>query len=79
MPSEKLIHSKYKTWNMKKYNQWFCCNLEHLMNFKVKCWIYGHTHMQSECIINNVPLLCNPIGYPEENFNINFNKQFLLE
>ena len=43
--------------------------------FEVKCWIYGHTHMQSEYIINNVPLLCNPIGYPEENFN----KQFLLE
>jgi hypothetical protein len=35
--------------------------------------------MQNETKINGIPLLCNPIGYPEENFNVNFNKQFLFE
>jgi len=34
---------------------------------KITCWIYGHTHTQSIIMKNNVPFLCNPIGYPGEN------------
>ena len=40
---------------------------------KIKCWIYGHTHTPSNVIINEIPFLCNPIGYPNENKQINFN------
>lgn len=79
MPSEKLIHQKYKTWSMIKYNQWFYCNMEHLITPKIKGWFYGHTHMPSEIIMNDVPLLCNPIGYPDENINLNFNKKIVIE
>jgi hypothetical protein len=39
---------------------------------KIKCWIYGHTHMPSNVIINDIPFLSNPIGYPNENVNVNF-------
>lgn len=79
VPSDKLIHKKYKTWSMIKYNQWFYCDLEYLINSKIKCWIYGHTHTPNETIMNNVIFLCNPIGYPDEIMNYNFNKTILLE
>ena len=40
---------------------------------KIKCWIYGHTHTPSNNIIHEIPFLSNPIGYPGENKNVNFN------
>jgi predicted MPP superfamily phosphohydrolase len=75
MPSESLIDIKYKTQQMKPYNQWFYCNMDNFIekyNKKIKCWIYGHTHTPSNVLINGIPFLCNPIGYPNENKNINY-------
>lgn len=57
------------------YNQWFYCNMDELIETngnKIKCWIYGHTHTPSNVIINGIPFLSNPIGYPNENVNLNF-------
>ena len=82
LPSYKLIDSKYKTKVMENYNQWFYCDMDHLIegyNDKIKCWIYGHTHTRSNVIINNIPFLCNPIGYPNENININFKSNIELD
>jgi hypothetical protein len=48
MPSESLIDIKYKTPNMQPYNQWFYCNTAKFIEnnqTKIKCWIYGHTHI----------------------------------
>jgi predicted phosphohydrolase len=75
VPSDSLIDTKYKTLKMLPYNQWFYCNMDELIETnkdKIKCWIYGHTHMPSNVIINDIPFLCNPIGYPNENVNVNF-------
>lgn len=75
MPSKSLIDIKYTTQHMQPYNQWFYCDMDNLIqknNNKIKCWIYGHTHTPSNCVINGIPFLCNPIGYPNENNNINF-------
>lgn len=75
MPSKSLIDIKYKTQKMLPYHQWFYCNLDELIETnkdKIKCWFYGHTHTPSNVIINNIPFLCNPIGYPNENENLNF-------
>jgi len=75
IPSNSLIDIKYKTQNMLPYNQWFYCNMDELIETnrnKIKCWIYGHTHTPSNVIINEIPFLCNPIGYPNENENVNF-------
>lgn len=75
VPSNSLIDIKYKTQNMLPYNQWFYCNMDELIETnrnKIKCWIYGHTHTPSNVIINGIPFLCNPIGYPNENANLNF-------
>lgn len=73
MPLESLIDNKYKTPHMIPYNQWFYCDMQHIIEKnknKIKCWIYGHTHMASNIIIDDIQFLCNPIGYPGENSNI---------
>jgi predicted phosphohydrolase len=81
VPSNSLIDIKYKTQKMRPYNQWFFCNMDDLIekyNSKIKCWIYGHTHTHSNVIINNIPFLCNPIGYPNENSNLEFQKNIII-
>ena len=75
VPSNSLIDIKYKVTKMLPYNQWFYCDMDEMIEThknKIKCWIYGHTHSPSNVIINEIPFLCNPIGYPNENSKINF-------
>lgn len=74
MPHSCLIDNKYKTTKMLPYNQWFYCNMEDIFNNNIKCWIYGHTHTPSYKLINNIPFVCNPIGYPNENKNVSFDR-----
>jgi predicted phosphohydrolase len=81
MPSSSLIDIKYKTKEMLPYNQWFYCNMDEFIETnknKIKCWIYGHTHTPSNVIINEIPFLCNPIGYPNENKKLNFETTITL-
>lgn len=81
MPSYTLIDKKYKTLDMQPYNQWFYCNMDKTIENnqnKIKCWIYGHTHTPSYVIKNRIPFLCNPIGYPDENKNLNFQKTITI-
>jgi len=54
---------------MLPYNQWFYCDLDNL----IKYWFYGHTHTPLNVKIHNIPFLCNPIGYPNENIKSNFD------
>jgi len=77
IPSNDLIDPKYKTSKMLPYNQWFYCNMDdfiHKNKEKIKCWIYGHTHTPGYNIIHNIPFICNPIGYPNENAKNDWNK-----
>ena len=46
---------------------------------KIKCWIYGHTHTPSTNIIHGIHFICNPIGYPNENKNIDFSKNIIID
>ena len=81
MPSNSLIDIKYKTQQMLPYNQWFYCNMDEMIytkKDKIKCWIYGHTHTPSYNIINGIPFLCNPIGYPNENNKLDFQKNIII-
>jgi predicted phosphohydrolase len=81
MPSESLIHEKYKTYNMQLYNRWFYCDMDDIIKNnkeKIKVWIYGHTHTPSDSLIHEVPVVCNPIGYPKENTNSDFSKTIEL-
>uniref|UniRef100_A0A6C0H5I3 Calcineurin-like phosphoesterase domain-containing protein n=1 Tax=viral metagenome TaxID=1070528 RepID=A0A6C0H5I3_9ZZZZ len=70
LPSYLLVDNKFKKPNMEGVNQWFYSNLDNLINdykSKIKCWIYGHTHIPSHYLISDIPFICNPIGYPCEN------------
>ena len=81
VPSLSLIDIKYKTAELMPYNQWFYSDLDNFIMVhqnKIKCWIYGHTHTPSNVKINEIPFLCNPIGYPNENENINFNTSIII-
>ena len=82
IPSHSLVDIKYKTPAMLPYNQWFYCDLDELIDTnrdKIKCWFYGHTHTPSDRIINDIQFLCNPIGYPNENKLINFEKTIVID
>jgi predicted phosphodiesterase len=38
-----------------------------LERLKPKYWVYGHTHRQVDEIYMGCNMLCNPLGYPDEN------------
>jgi predicted phosphohydrolase len=81
VPSFSLIDSKYKTTELMQYNQWFYCDLDNFISLnrnKISCWIYGHTHTYAYNLIYNIPFICNPIGYPNENKNLDFQKNIEL-
>ena len=64
------------------YNQWFYCDMDEFIkqhNMTIRCWIYGHTHTPLETVISDVPMYCNPIGYPNENPKTDFEKLIVLE
>jgi len=52
------------------YSTGFFCfdGLEFLKNTTAKFWIFGHTHRKVDYEYNNIKVLSNPLGYPDENF-----------
>jgi predicted phosphohydrolase len=77
VPSYELINSKYLTTQMRPYNQWFNCNMNSFIdkyNELIIGWFYGHTHSSAYNILHNIHFCCNPIGYPNENHKIDYNK-----
>ena len=72
LPSYSLIEKKYE--KFAEYNQCFASNCDHLIKDPVCLWIYGHTHYPKKSIINNVNVVCNPIGYQRENKIVNFEE-----
>jgi predicted phosphohydrolase len=68
MPSYDLIDKQYRIPRMEPYNQWFATDLNEMIEsnkYRIKCWIYGHTHTPSEQILQGIPMLCNTVGYPD--------------
>ncbi len=72
LPSYKLNHPKYARYY--RYHQCFSSHSDNLIRDPVKLWIFGHTHSNIEMNINNIPCVCNPLGYPDENNDIDLNK-----
>jgi hypothetical protein len=70
LPSFDLIAEKYLRYGA--INQCFASHSDNLIKDPIKVWIYGHTHSPHIKQINNVMTLCNPIGYPKENNNLNY-------
>ena len=81
LPSNTLVDKKYKKPSMLPYNQWFSSDMDDFIRenkSNIACWIYGHTHTPSKTDICGVPMLCNPIGYPNENSRHYFDETFVL-
>lgn len=57
-----------------RYDQCYASDLDFLIKSPVTHWFYGHTHKKNYAVINDITVLCNPIGYPDENETINFNE-----
>jgi predicted phosphodiesterase len=69
LPSFELLDEQYKDSN---YNCFYASNSDKYFVEPIKAWIYGHTHVPNKKNINNIQFVCNPKGYPSENFIIKF-------
>ena len=72
VPSHILTHPDYV--KFEKYKQCFSSNSDDLIKENIVCWFYGHTHKPMSTKLNGVQMCCNPIGYPDENKKIDFEK-----
>lgn len=66
-PSTKSIALRYQTQD----NSYFCNADDSLIeqnSDKIKLWIHGHTHEPFDYSIRNTRIICNPLGYPTENY-----------
>jgi predicted phosphodiesterase len=82
VPSNRFVDPKYNTSTLKLRHQWFYNDLDKLIDrytSKINCWIYGHTHMPMRKEENGLYFLCNPIGYPYQKINVNFNEKIILK
>ena len=80
LPIYNLINEYYKQYKYRHLIQWFYCDLHILIDNnkgKIKCWIYGHTHIENEQREYNIDFMCNPIGYKNENKKIEYNKLYI--
>lgn len=62
-----------------KLNASFVSNLDDfiLQHQQIKYWIHGHLHSNSDYMLGNTRVICNPLGYINE--NTNFNSNLILE
>jgi len=77
VPSRRLIKQEYLEGRFAPYNQWFYCDLDEFIRDagnRIVAWFYGHTHSAGATRLDHVPFFCNPIGYPRENVDVDFNK-----
>lgn len=64
LPSEKSISPYFIN---SPFNSMFYTNLERFMCKKnMILWLHGHTHTQTDYILNGTRVLCNPRGYVNE-------------
>lgn len=78
LPSNKCVHANYKD---SELNRFFVCDITRLIEKNSpKLFISGHTHKSYDFLINSTSMICNPLGYPNENNKNEFdwNKIFDL-
>ena len=65
MPTYKSISPEYKT---SKINCYFACDLDKMIeDKKPKAWLHAHTHSSCDYYMVNARIVCNPLGYYDEN------------
>jgi len=73
-PSIKSIDPIYD-WS--PLNSFFVCDMEELILIrKPKIWIHGHMHNSSDYMLGDTRVICNPLGYGNE--NLGFDNKFMV-
>ena len=55
--------------------------MKNLLSSNVQLWVSGHTHQPKSMLINNIPLISNPVGSPDdykETFGFNRNLSYII-
>lgn len=67
LPSYALVHPRWKNPSTDLLNHYFSANCEDVIEMsEAAAWIFGHTHDKREMEIYDIPMYCNPLGYPNE-------------
>ncbi len=75
MPSYKCVNDKYKNSSL---NCYFACDLDELIKDKKPSMAFcGHTHLGFDFMLYKTRMMCNPLGYYDE--NPYFNDSFTIE
>ena len=79
LPVWDIVSDKWKT---DELTFGFASNMNYdLRDFSgiVKAWIHGHSHNHNETEIENIKLVRNPLGYPDESTRKSFIGDFVIE
>lgn len=59
----------------------YASNLENfIMKYpNIKLWCHGHIHSNSDYMIGNCRVICNPRGYEHYKENTSFNSHYIIE
>jgi len=76
-PSWASIHEDYKDNLM---NGAYANSLDdYICNSHIKLWVHGHMHNNSDYMVGNTRVVCNPRGYVGHELNPDFNPTLVLE
>jgi len=65
MPTQLSVHERYVN---DPCNRFFLCEMDNvILDLQPKFWIHGHTHLPCNYSLGNTRVVCNPLGYPNEN------------
>ncbi len=77
LPSSVLVDKIYQGL---PENQFFVCEMmDYIKKIKPLAWLYGHTHRQSNRMIEGTWFVTNPFGYPREVTNMGFDENLVLQ
>jgi hypothetical protein len=64
LPSERSTPAAYRD---SSAQPWFVASgVEAFFDRGPRAWIHGHTHERCKYVLNESPVVCNPVGYPNE-------------
>jgi len=65
LPARASVHPQYKG---SVLNPFFLCDMEELIQAKEPAlWFHGHTHTSVDTLVGETRVVCNPLGYGQEN------------
>ena len=77
-PSEQSVHEKFN--REKVANGYYFSELGNQIAYTdIDLWFHGHMHNQSDYMINNTRVICNPRGYEGYEVNDLFDENWLIE